>query len=164
MRAGPPRDTIDAMTRRSFLPAIAGSALAGSAATASAQTVARKGRLKQGVCRGVFGRGMSMEQMCKEAARLGAKGIDLVGPKEWPILKQFGLLPTMVPSATGIRDGINRKENHEKMLAGVRESIDQAAEAGAPNVIILSGERKGLPDDVGIENCVVFFNQIKKYA
>jgi hydroxypyruvate isomerase len=97
------------MTRRSFLPAMAGSALAGSAATALAQTVARKGRLKQGVCRGVFGRGMTIEQMCKEAARLGAKGIDLVPPKDWPTLKQYGLLPTMAPSATGIRDGINRK-------------------------------------------------------
>jgi hydroxypyruvate isomerase len=164
MRVRLPRDTIDGMTRRTFLPAIAGSAIAGSVATVSAQTVARKGRLKQGVCRGVFGRGMTMEQMCKEASRLGAKGFDLVGPKDWPTLKQFGLVPTMAPSATGIRDGINRKENHEKMLAGVRESIDLAAAAGAPNVIILSGERKGLPDDVGVENCVAFFNQIKKHA
>jgi hydroxypyruvate isomerase len=70
----------------------------------------------------------------------------------------------MVPSASSIRDGINRKENHARFDPGVRESIDQAAAAGAPNVILLSGERKGLPDDQGIENSVLFFNNIKKYA
>ena len=31
-------------------------------------------------------------------------------------------------------------------------------------MILLSGERKGLPDDQGAENCVIFFNGIKKYA
>ena len=80
------RDTIDGMTRRSFLPAVAGSALAASAANAAAQT-ASKGRLKQGVCRGVFGKGMSMPQMCELAAKLGFKGFDLIGPQDWPALK-----------------------------------------------------------------------------
>ncbi len=143
---------------------MAGSALAGSRAGAQAP-VARKGRLKQGVCGSVFGRGsMTMAEKCKAAARLGFLGWDLVGPKDWPTLKENGLIPTMVPSASGIRDGINRKENHERMLQGVRESIDLAAAAGAPNVIILSGERKGLPDDQGADNCVLFFNAIKKHA
>jgi hydroxypyruvate isomerase len=153
------------MTRRSFLPALAGSTLAGAAVAAAGQsTVARKGRLKQGVCRGVFGKGMTLEQMCQETARLGAKGIDLVGPDTWPTLKKYGLLPTMAPSASGIRDGINRKENHDRIEKGMRESITLAAAAGAPNVIVLSGERKGLPDDQGIENCVIFFNKVKALA
>jgi len=151
------------MTRRSFLPAVAGSTLAASAGNVAAQT-ASKGRLKQGVCRGVFGKGMTMPQMCELAARLGFKGFDLIGPQEWPALKAAGLIPTMVPSASTIRDGINRKENHARIDKGVRESIDAAAAAGAPNVILLSGERKGLPDDQGIDNCVLFFNGIKKYA
>jgi hydroxypyruvate isomerase len=152
------------MTRRSFFPMAAAPAFAASAVSAGAQAVARKGRLKQCVTRGCFGRGMSLPQMCQEAARLGVKGFDLIGPQEWPVLKEHGLLPTMAPSASSIRDGINRKENHARFDQGVRESIDQAAAAGAPNVILLSGERKGLPDDQGIENCVLFFNNIKKYA
>ena len=152
------------MTRRSFFPMAAGPAVAASAFRAGAQTVARKGRLKQCVTRGCFGRGMSLPDMCREAARLGCKGFDLIGPPDWPALKEHGLLPTMVPSASSIRDGINRKENHARFDQGIRESIDQAAAAGAPNVIVLSGERKGLPDDQGIDNCVLFFNNIKKHA
>ena len=40
----------------------------------------RKGRLKQSVTAGVFGRGMPFEATCREAARLGVRGYDLVGP------------------------------------------------------------------------------------
>ena len=105
-----------------------------------------------------------MAERCREAARLGCKGFDLVGPKDWPVLKEHGLLPTMVPSASTIRDGINRVENHARIDAGMRESIQQAAAFGAPNVIVLSGERKGLPDDQGVENSVKFLNNIKALA
>ena len=46
----------------------------------------------------------------------------------------------------------------------MREAIDAAAEAGAPNVIALSGNRKGRSDEEGLENTVTYFNRIKKYA
>jgi hydroxypyruvate isomerase len=142
------------------VPAAGGAILAGSA---SGQAVARKGRLKQSVTRGCFGK-MPFPEMCRQAARLGLKGIDLVGPQDFATLKENGLLPTMVPSASSIRDGINRTEYHPRILEGMRQSILDAAAAGAPNVIVLSGERKGLPDDQGIDNSVKFFNQIKGLA
>ena len=153
------------MNRRSFFSSVAGATALGSlAGSAHAQAVQRKGRLKQGVCRGVFGKGMAMEDMCREAARLGAKGIDLVGPADWPTLKKYGLLPLMMPSSSGIKEGINRKENHDRMEAKMREDINIAAAAGAPNVIVLSGERRGMSDAEGAENCVIYFNRIKKHA
>jgi hydroxypyruvate isomerase len=151
------------MTRRSFLPAAGASALAGGLA-AAAPAPARKGRLKQSVTRGVFGRGKSLEQMCKEAADLGVKGFDLIGPNDWPTLQKYGLMPTMVPDGTTIPVGINRVENHSKMVPACKETIDKTAAVNAPNVILLSGERRGLPDDQGIENSVKFFEQVKKYA
>jgi hydroxypyruvate isomerase len=151
------------MTRRSFLPAAGASALAAGLA-AAAPAPARKGRLKQSVTRGVFGRGKSLEQMCKEAADLGVKGFDLIGPSDFPTLQKYGLTPTMVPDGTTIPVGINRVENHPKMVAACKETIDKTAAVGAPNVILLSGERRGLPDDQGIENSVKFCEQVKKYA
>ena len=41
------------------------------------------------------------------AADNGVKGFDLVGEKDYPILKKYGLVPSMVPGGSGIRDGIN---------------------------------------------------------
>lgn len=149
------------MTRRSFLPAA--TLLAGAGAV-PAQTVQRKGRLKQSATRGCFGRGISFPEMCKQAARLGLKGIDLVGPAEYPILKEHGLVATMSRGPTGIRDGINRVENHAKMVPEMRAAIEAAAQAGSPNVIVLSGERRGLSDERGLENAVAFFNQVKAVA
>jgi hydroxypyruvate isomerase len=141
-------------------------ALAGFPALAAAQG-GKRAKYKQAVTRGCFrrqGNPMTLEEMCKMAADAGAKGFDLIGPQDFPTLKKYGLVPTMVPSASGIRDGINRTELHDQIEAGVRESINQAAAAGAPNVIILSGERKGMSDEQGLDNSVAFFNRVKSHA
>src|SRR5690348_13953663 len=101
------------MRRREFLPVLALSA--GAAAQTSAPAP-NKGRLKQCVTRGVFGRGMSLEDSCREAARLGIVGYDLIGPADWQLLKKYGLIPTMYPGGPGgtIPEALNRTENHER--------------------------------------------------
>jgi hydroxypyruvate isomerase len=156
-----------ALPRRHFL-GILGSVTAFSilgAAAPKARAEARKGRLKQGVCRGVFnGTKLDLEGQCREAARLGAYGIDLVGPDAFPTLKKYGLVPTMVPGGSGIKDGINDKKNHSTIEPKTREAIKAAAAAGAPNVILLAGDRKGLTDEEGLANCVLFLNNIKALA
>src|SRR5437764_6187142 len=129
------------MRRRDFIPALA-------APLALAQTpepVQRKGRIKQGVTRGVFARGTSMEDCCREAARLRCKGFDLIGPQDWPTLKKYGLIPTMGPS-TGvtIQDGLIRKELHDQIERSMRAAIDQCAANGVPNMITVGGQRRGM--------------------
>jgi len=127
----------------------------------------RKGRLKQAVCKGVFnakGTKMDMESMCREAARLGAVGIDLVGPEDFPTLKKHGLIPTMVPGGSGIKKGINDTKLHAEIDPKMREAIKAAAAAGAPNVIVLAGDREGISDAQGADNSVAFLNNIKGMA
>jgi hydroxypyruvate isomerase len=83
---------------------------------AQAQTPQMKtGRLKQCVTGGVFARGTSLEDGCKLAASMGIVGYDLKGPADWPMLKKYGLTPTMYPPGPGgnIPEALNRKENHE---------------------------------------------------
>ena len=134
-------------------------------AAPGARAECRKGRLKQGVCRGVFkGANLDFEGECREAARLGAYGIDLVGPDMFPMLKKHGLVPTMVPGGSTIKDGINDKKNHATIDPKMREAIHAAAAAGAPNVIALAGDRKGLTDEQGLENSALFLNNIKGLA
>ncbi|HUS08171.1 MAG TPA: TIM barrel protein [Bryobacteraceae bacterium] len=152
------------MTRRTFVPSLAGLALAELGHAADEQPVVRKGKLKQCVTRGVFGKGMSFEDMCRHAARMGCKGFDLVNPPDWPTLKKYGLVPTMVYSGATIPDGLNRVENHAKIEPLMKKAIDDCASIGAPNVITFSGNRKGQPDAQGMENCVLFLNKIKAYA
>jgi hydroxypyruvate isomerase len=131
----------------------------------AAQKPELKGRLKQAATRGCFGRGKTIDQIAQDAANLGLKGLDLIGPKDWPLLKKFGLIPTMAPSAGhSLANGINDPANHEKAEAATRQLIDEAAAAGAPNVIVLSGNRRGMSDEQGAANCAAFLNKIKAQA
>ena len=150
------------MRRRDFLPALAVS----TAWTQTSAPVGQKGRLKQGVTRGVFGRGMSLEETCREAARLGCVGYDLIGPADWPTLKKYGLIPTMYPDGPGgsIRDALNRTENHAALEKSIDAAIEECAANGVPNIIAFSGNRKGMSDAEGADHCVEFLNRIKAHA
>jgi hydroxypyruvate isomerase len=150
------------MTRRTLFQTGAAAASLALGASASQQGNG-KGRLKQGVAQWCFKK-MTLEDLCKESARIGIKGIDLVGPADWPTVKKYGLVPSMVPAGHSIGDGINRKENHDGIEKIMRDNIEKAAAGGAPNVITLSGNRKGMSDEEGADNCVLFLNRVKKFA
>ena len=159
------------MERRTFLGAltaplvIAGLEGAGQQ-TAPSTAAARKGRLKQGVTRGVFGRNVSLEDCCREAAKLGIEGFDLIGPSDWPMLKKYGLVPSMYPGGPGgtIPIGPSHKDTHDKLIAEMHKAIDEAAANGVPNIISLAGEKRGMSYEEGADNIVAYLNAIKAHA
>jgi hydroxypyruvate isomerase len=153
--------------RRNFLATLGGLTAVSilGAAPAVARAEPRKGRVKQSVCRGVFhGLDLDLDGQCREAARLGSWGIDLVSPNDFPVLKKYGLIPTMVNGPSSIKSGVNDKKNHADMERRFEEAIKAAAAAGAPNVIVLAGDRKGISDEEGLDNTVLFLNQLKGVA
>jgi hydroxypyruvate isomerase len=112
-----------------------------------------------------------MEDCCREAARAGIKGFDLIGPQDWPTLKKYGLTPSMYPPGPGgtIQIALNRKENHERLEALMHAALDESAANGVPNVITFSGNRTGtdhiaMDDREGAANCVAFLDKIKAHA
>jgi hydroxypyruvate isomerase len=122
-----------------------------------------KGRLKQSVARWCYAK-MSLDDLARDAAAIGLKGVDLIGHEDWPTVQKYGLIPAMTPGAGTIADGFNRTENHDKLVAEMRENLVRAAAAKAPNVITFSGLRRGLPDAEGIDHCVAGLNRVKKIA
>jgi hydroxypyruvate isomerase len=151
------------MRRRDFLPAL----VAPLALAQTSPPVKLKGRLKQGVTGGVFrGRQMSFDDQCKAAAELGITGYDLVGPDRWPILKKYGLTPTMYPGGPGgqLPDSLANADNHAKLEPLMNAAIDEAKANGCPNIITFSGNRKGMDDRVGADNTVSFLNKVKAHA
>jgi hydroxypyruvate isomerase len=151
------------MQRRDFFAgAAAAAAMAGTAAQAAPPA---QGRLRQGVCGGVFrGSNLDFEAQCRELAELGLKAYDLQGPERFPIMKKYGIVPSLVPGSSKLSDGVNDKSLHKEIVTRTLELIDISAAAGAPNVIILSGNRRGRTDEEGIENTVACLNQLKKRA
>ncbi len=151
------------MNRRSALKSAAASMLALSSMAEADEPNAKKGRLKQSACQWCY-KNMSLDDLCRNGAEMGLSGIDLVKPEDWPTVKKYGLVPSMVYSAGTIPDGWNRVENHDRLVKETEEGVKRAAAANLPNVITFSGNRRGLPDDQGIENCVKGLRRVKGMA
>jgi hydroxypyruvate isomerase len=151
------------MNRRAFLSGVAASAAV--ATSNAAQNAPLKGRLKQAATLGCFGKLRSdLEAVCQLASKVGLKGLDLVGVKEIPSMKKYGLIPTMIYGTRSIPNGINRTEFHEQCEKEVREGLAFAAAENGPNVILLAGNRRGMADEQAIENSVAFINKVKAEA
>ena len=153
------------MNRRSVLK-IAAASLAG-APLAHAQEIkpgpARQGRLKQSVCRWCY-KDMSIDDLCRNSVEMGLVAVDLVAPNEWPTLKKYGLVSSMVYSGATIPEGWNRKENHDRLIKEMQAGIERAAANKLPNVITFSGNRRGMSDEEGKENCILGLRRVSKMA
>nr|AUN37922.1 hydroxypyruvate isomerase [uncultured bacterium] len=114
-----------------------------------------KGKINHSVARWCFG-DFDIETLCMEAKKIGITGIDLVGPKDWPILKKYNLVSTMCNGAElNLVDGFNDPKFHEQLIKNYAEMIPLVAEAGYKNLICFSGNRRGKTDEEGWNNCVI---------
>jgi hydroxypyruvate isomerase len=150
------------MTRRSALQTGAGLALTAAARDAAAAP-APTGRLKQSACRWCYSK-IPLDDFCRQSADIGLGGIDLVEPDEWPTVRKYGLVPTVTQGKGRIPDGWNRTESHDRLEAELKDRIVRAAEAKVPNVITFSGNRVGMADDVGKQNCIAGLRRVSKFA
>lgn len=160
------------ITRRSMLTQSA--VIAGAASFFSAMPVVaadkeskivKNGRIKQSITRGCLRKaGMDVEQMAATAAQMGLAGLDLVRPEDWDTVKKHGLVATIVPGAGSIKNGLNNKSMHGQFLQDFRKNIKAAAEAGWPNVITMAGDREGISDEAGMDNCELVLKEAVKIA
>ncbi len=122
------------------------------------------GEIKHSVCRWCYN-DIPLEALCEAAQEIGIRSIEIVGPKDWPVLKQHNLECALgTDSFASIPDGWNDPANHTSLRENYRGLIKAAADEGVPNVIVFSGNRKGMADDVGLENCAVGLDPLIKYA
>ena len=128
--------------------------------------VARKGRIKQGLWKTTFGEDtkLSFDDMCREAARLGAYGFDLIDPAEWPTLRKYGLQPLLAGAGPVTFDnGIIHAEAHDDLEKALRPYIDTVAAAGVRTIITIGGKRRGMEYERAADNAVAFLNRIKHH-
>ena len=148
--------------------------LAGSAAVASApllQVTAKaqspvmlQGNINHSVCRWCFS-DTPLEQLCAAAKEIGLVGIDLVGPKDWEILKKYGLISTMCNGAEiSLTKGWNDPQYHNQLIKNYTEHIELVAAKGYTNLICFSGNRNGMADEQGLQNCVDGLKKIMSLA
>ena len=127
--------------------------------SAEIKRIVKRGRIKQSVSRWCYGK-LSFDELCAAGAKMGLVGIDLVKPNDFPTLKKHGLVCTMTSGGGSVND----KAKHPETLERLRTLIDANAEYGFKNVIAMAGQRKEIPDDVGLDNAVAALKQIAGFA
>ena len=126
--------------------------------------LALKGNINHAVCRWCYSK-IPLEDLCKAAKDMGIKGIDLAGPAEWPVLKKYGLTCSLPQGAgKGITDGFNNPKLHDELVASYEGIFPKLKEAGLTTVICFSGNRKGMSNEEGMDNCVVGLKRLMPSA
>lgn len=123
-----------------------------------ATSIQAQDSLQQAVVRWPFG-DIDLNEFAAAAAEMGLVGIDYLAPEDWPVIEKHGLICTLSqpPEADG---DWNRREDHKALVPAYRERIQQVSEAGYPNLMVFSGNREGISDEEGLENCVRGLKQV----
>ncbi|HEY7545906.1 MAG TPA: sugar phosphate isomerase/epimerase family protein [Blastocatellia bacterium] len=157
------------MSRRRWIAQMGAASLStallplGTLAQQSARVV-KNGRLKQSVSRWCYGR-IQLPDFCRAVADMGLTAIDLLEEKDWPTLREFGLICSMGYAGGGsIPNALNVKANHDQIAKNFEQNIPRAAKMGVANVITFFGNRRGMPDAEALENCIAGLNRVKKIA
>src|SRR5262249_39376776 len=117
-----------------------------------------KGNIKQSVCRWCYGR-IPLAKLAAAARKIGYQSIELLFPRDYKTVKDAGLSCAMI-SCGSIADGLNRKENHDRIVKELTDHIEFAASESLPNVICMSGNRRGLDDEKGLETCAAGLKRV----
>jgi hydroxypyruvate isomerase len=122
------------------------------------------GNINHSVCRWCFS-GISLDQLCIEVKKIGFSAIDLIGPKEWPILKQHNIISSMCNGAEiSLVKGWNDPQYHSTLIKNYTEHIDLVADAGYKNLICFSGNRNGMDEETGLKNAAEGLKKIMLQA
>jgi hydroxypyruvate isomerase len=122
-----------------------------------------KGNIHHSVCKWCY-KDMSLEDLCRNAAAMGIASVELLGPDDWPTVKKHGLTCAMPMGPSGIGDGWNRPADHDKLVTESERLLPLIKEAGLPNMIVFSGNRHGLADEEGMDNCAQGLKRIMALA
>lgn len=98
---------------------------------------------------------LTLDQLCEVSKEIGITGVDLCGPKDWPVLQKHGLYSSMCNGAEiNLTDAFGDTQFHDTLVKNYTEMIPLVAKNGYTNLICFSGSRRGKDDETGWKNCV----------
>ncbi len=123
-----------------------------------------KGNVNHAACRWCY-QNIPLPEFAEKGKEIGLKAIDLLKPDEWKIVQDAGLVCSLATdSFASITHGFNNAKNHEKLTSQYLKLISQASEAGIEKVIVFSGNRNGISEELGMENCAKGLDVLVKHA
>lgn len=176
-------------TRRTLLQSSAAAAAASLGACAPGTesapaesepwTKAVNGRIKHSVCFWCFSVpewNWSLDKLCREAAALGLKSVELLDPEQWAAAKGHGL--TCAIANNGMPDppfmkGLNNPRYQQTVIDATKKTIDACSAEGIPSTIAFTGYKWNDAEDPssgeisreeGARNTVAGLRELAPYA
>lgn len=119
--------------------------------------------IKHSACHWCYAESIPLEEFCRQGKALGLDAVDLLTPDQMEIADRYSLAcPIIANPVTRLADGtavgiieaaFNRLEHHDALVEVYTDYLKAAKSAGAQNVICFSGNRNGMDDQTGMENC-----------
>jgi hydroxypyruvate isomerase len=106
-------------------------------------------RINQSFAFGCFNRKETpVERLFQEAARAGYAAVEMLGQEHWDAARAAGLKIAIIGGHGTLRDGLNKRENHDRIEQELLQKIELAAANGIPGLICFTGDRyEGKSDD-----------------
>lgn len=124
-----------------------------------------KGNINHSVCQWCYGF-IPLEKLCQAVKEIGFSAIDLIGPKDWPMLQKYGIYSSMcyIDGQASLTNGFNDTKYHEGLVKSYLDVFPMMVKAGYKDVICFSGNRNGMDDETGLKNCVEGLQKIMPAA
>jgi hydroxypyruvate isomerase len=123
-----------------------------------------KGNINHSVCQWCYS-SIPLDELARAAKGMGIASVELLNAEQWPVVIKHGLTCAMgYGTSVGLNRGFNDPTLHEQLLKEYSAAIPKAADAGLKNLICFSGNRNGLSDEKGIENCAKGLDPVLKIA
>ncbi len=123
-------------------------------------------RIKQSATGWSFIQGdLTPEGFIRGAADAGLAAVELVDQQYWPLVKELGLDIATFVGHSSLTDGLNKRENHDRIEDELLANIELAAANDIPGLITFSGNRyEGLSDEEGIDIVAEGLRRVTKAA
>lgn len=109
-------------------------------------------------------RGIAASDLIRAVAAMGYDGIELADEALWPEIADAGLVIASHRGHDTLTDGLNRRENHDRIERELLANLELAHRWRVPTLICFSGNRDGLSDEEGIENTARGLSRVAQAA
>ena len=108
---------------------------------------------------------MKPAELAKHAAKIGLKGIEGIPATAYKDAMKMGLEISIVSGGHGFKEGPCNPKFHDKVVNGLTESINLAADIGSKRVITFTGMRyDGMDDEKAAKLCVDTWKKVVPLA
>jgi len=107
---------------------------------------------------------MQSEELISELSRIGYAGVEMCPQELWPQVRAGGLKIVTQGGHGSLGDGLNKRENHDRIENEIKANLRLAEEWQIPALIVFSGNRNGLSDERGIETTADGLKRVSRAA